>query len=143
MHSEEQRIDKTILEPLWRELLGTQFDIRRLAHGIVDDCGIDASGLTPEDLVRLYERNTHDKWEDVGWAFNEVLAYYSVSDLSDEEFVRALFVSLFLAQAIRLGHGHWSFSFDKMCKLIVRNISRGDFEFRMRFFRALLPDGSG
>lgn len=127
-----------IIEWIWQDLLKTPFDVERLAQGVIADCGVDTGQLTAAAVREVFEGNTEVNWEEISFAFDEVLAYYSVGDLDDEEFVKAIAVSLQLANAIERGHGDWEFTFDKVLSVICRNKSRGNFEFRMKFFRGLL-----
>ncbi len=129
---------RQLIESLWRELAGTRFDVRRFAQGVVHDAGVDIGDLREADIRRLYEASLCDNWGEVAFAFNEMLACYTASPVSHEEFVRAVFVALYLSEAIARGHGEWSLSFDKVLKLIAQNLDKGDEEFRLAFFRALL-----
>lgn len=127
-----------IVQSLSKNLLGSPFDIKRQSVLVVHDAGVDAHKLTAEDVEKAYNGLLKDRWAEVAFTFDEVLAKYSVIDLSNEDFVRAIFVSLILTDAIRRGHGHWSWTFDKTCQMIVRNLDKGDYEFRMDFFAELV-----
>jgi len=127
-----------IVQSLSQDLLDMAFDIKRQSALVLHDAGIDAGGLTAEDIEKAYKGTLTDRWDDVAFTCDEVLAKYNVIDLSNEDFVRAIFVSLILGEAIQRGHGHWSWAFDKTCELIVRNRDKGDYEFRMSFLAELV-----
>jgi hypothetical protein len=129
---------RALIESLWRTLLTSQFDIDELSQGIIEDCGVDAGNLTSNDIKRLLTDGVNVNWTDIAFAFDEVLAYYSVADLTDREFVRAVTVSLYSSDAIQNGHGDWEFTFDKIFTLMCRNMQRVTFAFRMEFFAELL-----
>ena len=129
---------RKIVESLWRELLDLPFDIERMSNDVIRDCGMDGDGLTARDVEALYMGQLKGRWNDIAFSFNEVLGFYCVGDLGNEEFVRAIFVSLYLGQAIDHGSGDWEFSFDKICQVVCDNRDQGDFIFRMTFFGELL-----
>ena len=132
-------IRKTI-ELFWQELVDFRFDEQRFVDDLIQDCGEDASGLSPSDFTEVLDGKESSCLEDIYWTFNEVLAYYLSDDLGSAAYVRALFVSLVLADAIGKGIGDWQFVFDKICILMVQNTDKGDAIFRMNFLSMVLSD---
>lgn len=74
---------RRITQAVWNALLPSPFDLPRLASGIIDDCGIDATGLAPHDIEKLYHDSFDGSWHDMTFACREVLAYY-VANSRDE-----------------------------------------------------------
>ncbi|MFO1005501.1 MAG: hypothetical protein U0929_06070 [Planctomycetaceae bacterium] len=124
---------------LWNLLSLGEWNDEVIAAELVADCGVDACGLTPADFERLFGGDATVPWEDIAWSLNESMACYTAGDkankIPDREFGRAVVAACILAEAISRGHGCWDCSFDKMVRLIGRNMSKGDFEFRMAYFR--------
>jgi len=127
-----------IVMSLWEDLLGIPFDVEELAAGVIDDCGVDAAGLSPADVQMLFFGDLTTRWKNVASAFNEVLNWYLINKCTPEVFIRAVFVSLYLSSAIKSGEGDWEFSFDKMLKLLWRNQELTDHYWRMRILSEIL-----
>jgi hypothetical protein len=120
---------------LWNLLSLGEWNDEVIAAELVADCGVDAGNLTPADLEELFKGEALVPWEDIAWSLNESMACYTANKIPDREFGRAVVAACILAEAISQGHGHWELSFDYMVRLISRNMNKGDFEFRMAYFR--------
>ena len=129
---------KLIIESLCEDLLQTPIDIDQLSKDILHNCGHDASDLRREDIASIFHDSFNGDWHSVAFAFDEVLPHYLDKDLSNEEFIQAIFVSLFLAEATRHGEGDLWFSFSKILNLIYQNKDRVTSDFVMAFFTELL-----
>ena len=120
---------------LWGMLSLGEWNNEAIAAELIFDCGVDARGLKPADFEALFRGEALVPWEDIAWSLDESMACYTANKILDREFGRAVVAACILAEAISRGNGHWEFSFDKMVRLIGRNMNKGDFEFRMTYFR--------
>ena len=133
---------RKIIESFWSDLSGAPFDIHKLSERIIFDCGVDATGLAVDDLAAVFHGKYEKSWHDIAFAFNEVLTQYSSEKLSNSQFVQAVFVSLFLAEAVNHGEGDLWYSFDKILRIVCRNREKIDSDYLMVFFAELLRDVS-
>jgi hypothetical protein len=129
---------RTTVESLWRDLVDSRFSDEAFINAVLVDCGHDATGISYSDFLDLLNGGSCVGMDDVGWCCNEVLAYYTSHHLGAAEYVRAIFLSLCAVNAIRDGIGNWDFVFDKICTLLVQNLDKADFRFRMDFLRSVL-----
>ena len=126
------------VESLWNELVTSRFEENDFVDTILIDCGHDASGISKSDFLELLNTGSCEPMEDMAWCCNEVLNFYLDDGLGNSEFVRAMFVASCAVVVVQKGFGHWDFMFDKICKLLVQNMDKVDYEFRMRFLRHIL-----
>jgi hypothetical protein len=85
---------KSIVESLSIELLQSQFAISEEAPILVRDAGVDALGVTANDIKSAYSGALSDKWREIAFMSDELLAQYcAIGKLTDEDFVRAVLVS--------------------------------------------------
>lgn len=94
--------------------------------------------MTPTDFLSLLNTGTCESADELVWCANEVLAYYTSHPLGAAQFVRAVFIAMCAANVVKNGHGHWDFVFDKICILLVQNLDKVDFRFRMDFLTWVL-----
>lgn len=124
---------------LWNMLSLGEWNNEVIAAELVADCGVDARNLKPADFEGLLRGEELVPWSDIAWSLDESMACYTAgynaNKIPDRTFGRAVVAACLLAEAISRGHGCWEFSFDKMVRLISRNMNNGDFEFRMTYFR--------
>ena len=135
MTRERKRI---IIKSVWSELLGVPFDIRKLAERILHDGGVDAAQVGVDDIKDLFDGKFNNAWGEIAFAFDEMLCCYLDRNISNEEFVTGIFISLYLSEAIGEGHGDWEFSFDKILEMLCQNKEKVGFDFRMRFLAEIL-----
>lgn len=122
---------------MWNTLSLGELDVKVISAEILADCGVDGRNLTAADIEGLFTCAALTRWADISWALEECLAAYTCDELSEREFGRATIVVCILVEAISRGHGCWDCLFDKMVTLICRNMDKGDFEFRMQYFRLI------
>lgn len=127
-----------LVSSVWTHSNSTPFDIDAVAHNVIHHCGVDAAGLTTQDLRNLFFGLLNDRWSDVAFSFDEGLAAVLAGPIDSETFTAAVFMSLYLREAILRGSGDWDMSFDKICMLIIGNREFSTCEWRMAFFRELL-----
>jgi len=134
-------IRKTI-ETLWRELVDSRFSEDDFICAVMLDCGHDAAGVSETDFRKMLNTGSCAVMQEMAWCCNEVLAYYLADALGSAQFVRAIFIALCGVRTIELGVGNWDFMFDKICMLLVQNMARTDYQFRMRFLKSILCQDS-
>lgn len=128
-----------IVESLSIDLLGSPFDANRQAAMVLSDAGVDAGDVTVSEIVQAFQGSLKgDRWRNVAFTSDEVLAQYCSIELSNEEFVRAIFVALIVAESNRRGLRRATLPFDKTCILVARNLDKGDEEFRIDLFAELV-----
>ena len=129
----------TSIISLWEMLSIGEWNNEAIAAELIFDCGVDARHIKPADFERLFRGEELVPWSDIAWSLDESMACYTAgyeaNKIPDREFGRAVVAACILAEAISRGHGDWEFSFDKMVRLISRNMNKGDFDFRMAYFR--------
>ena len=125
---------RKIIKSFWSDLVESPFDIHKLSERVIFDCGVDATGLAVDDLVALFYGKYEKNWHRIAFAFDEVLACYSIEKLSNEEFVQFIFVSLFLAESTQHNEGDLWFSFNKILEIVCRNREKIDSDYLMVFF---------
>lgn len=139
----EMSSDKQVLvQGLWEDLLNYELDVDEFCAHVLKDCGHDGVRLRVADIVALWYGTFQGDWQSIGFAFDESMASYLCSSLTKEEFVRAMFVGLCLADAARHGQENY-FNFDHILKVVAKNMKHADEDFRLRFFRELLRSYSG
>jgi hypothetical protein len=131
--------DAEKLIPLvWLSVHATPFDVQKLSIDVINYCGVDNANLTPSEIESLFLGTLTERWGDIAFAFDEALAVAASTPIDGSEFVVAVFMSLYLAEAIRRGHGDWELSFDKICILICNSMHRIDVVLRMALLRDVL-----
>jgi len=133
---------RNAVESLWRDLVDSHFDEEHFISGVMRDCGHDATGVSKTDFQEMLNTGSCAAMQEVGWCCNEVLSYYLANHLGSAEFVRALFVALCAVRAIQAGFAHWDFIFDKILMLLVQNMDKTDYHFRMEFLINILCENS-
>lgn len=134
---------KTV-ESLWLSLVGCRFDEEDFISNVMRDCGHDATGISKTDFLEMLNTGSCAAMQDMGWSCNEVLSYYLANHLGSAQFVRAMFIALCGVSAIQSGCANWDFMFDKIIMLLVQNMDKTDYSFRMEFLRSILcQNGEG
>ena len=64
--------------------------------------------------------------------------FYIANDCGSAEFVRAVFLALCGVSAIQGGFANWDFIFDNICMLLVQNMDKTDYSYRMEFLKSFL-----
>ncbi len=129
---------RNIVESLWRELVDSRFSEEDFIDAVLLDCGHDATGVSKADFLELFNTGSCAVMEEVAWCCNEVLNHYFADDIGSAEFVRGIFIATCAVNIIEKGFGNWDFMFDKICMLLVQNMDKVDYQFRMNFLKRIL-----
>jgi hypothetical protein len=112
---------------VWNSLIGGSIDLKELCNGLLEDCGIDATGLTMDDFVLAVQGDAKANWSDVGFACGEVLPYYLVTiPNSREESVRAIVAMCLLSDATKRGFRDWRISISTILFILANNSTLTD-----------------
>ena len=143
MHYSE-RSQFEVLKAAYEELHGESLDLNRLLKDLLLDCGVDGTGLNPQDLVDVFDDAEDSKWRDVQFACAACLAGYSASgECSNIEFVRSLAAMFIVSNGIRRGYGDWERSFDFMIAVLDANRLKCSVSIRMDALKVVLCSCDG
>lgn len=129
---------KKTVEVLWRDLVDSHFDEEDFIRGVKRDCGLDCADISESDFCAMLNTGSCPSMHEMGWCCNEALAYYLADHLGAAQFVRAIFVAQCGVRAVEVEVAHWDFLFDKIVMLLVQNMDKTDYQFRMGFLRNIL-----
>ncbi|WP_442483820.1 hypothetical protein [Aeoliella sp. SH292] len=132
------------IETLWLHLTETPFDRDLFAAQVLEDCGHDGIGLTARQLVELLSGRDCINFEDVLWAFGELMHFYAVQSIEDaREYVRAVFVADTLARGVRAGATEWALHFQAICKFFCNASDACDTHTRAELLQRVVLRSAG
>jgi hypothetical protein len=128
-----------ILNAVHEEIAGSAINESDLAAGLLGDCGVDGSGLMPQDMLNALNDNDDARWQEVQSACTACLANYKAScECSNDEFLRSLAAMFIVGNAIRRGHGDWDRSFDFILSVMDANRMKCNVMMRVNTLRDVL-----
>ncbi|MEW4490970.1 hypothetical protein AB1L42_23010 [Thalassoglobus sp. JC818] len=134
--SPNQAID--IIVDIYRELNGGQFNLEKILKSLIDDFGVDGEELTAVELKNALQGSMNAKWFDINFACESALATYSVSECSNDEFIRSIAAMCLLANCIQRNVGELEFFLDYVLTILLENRTKSSFSVRERVMRLLL-----